>query len=317
MKKAFRLIISTLFLASVVWLTGMVKVSAAPLNMPDGTVFDPVFYAETYKDLKTYYGYNAGALWKHYNECGKNEGRIPTASYNTVGWVAVMEDGGFFNPTFYAENNPDVVAACGSTDKALYKHYVNFGKAEHRQGYPGETFLTPGIINKNVPYPYYIRINRAACTVTVFGADEKGEYTVPYKAFVCSPGTDTPLGVFRSAQNARWLAFDGNQYGQYTKRIVNRIWFHSVMYNGKNPANLDWRAYNRLGTVCSHGCIRLEAGNAKWIYENCPVGTVVEIYDDAANPGPLGKPAAMKINGGDPRRGWDPTDPDPANPWLQ
>ena len=145
MKKAFRLIISTLFLASVVWLTGMVKVSAAPLNMPDGTVFDPVFYAETYKDLKTYYGYNAGALWKHYNECGKNEGRIPTASYNTVGWVTVMEDGGFFNPTFYAENNPDVVAACGSTDKALYRHYVNFGKAEHRQGYPGETFLTPGI----------------------------------------------------------------------------------------------------------------------------------------------------------------------------
>lgn len=40
------------------------------------------------------------------------------------------------------------------------------------------------------------------------------------------------------------------------------------------------------------------------------------IYDDAQNPGPLGLPGTLQI---DPKnetlRGWDPTDPDPANPW--
>lgn len=317
MKKGITWIICSALLGFAVLFAFKVNVFAAPLRMPDGTIFDPVYYADNNKDLKTYFGYNGGALWKHYNECGRNEGRICTASSETVGSVNVMADGTLFNATFYADNNPDVVASVGNTEKALYNHYARYGRAEGRKAYPGETTLTPGVINTNVPYPYYIRINRAACTVTVFGMDTEGNYSVPYKVFVCSPGTDTPLGVFKSAQNARWLAFDGNQYGQYTKRIVNRIWFHSVMYNGKNPANLDWRAYNRLGTVCSHGCIRLEAGNAKWIYDNCPVGTVVEIYDDAANPGPLGKPAAMKISGSDPRRGWDPTDPDPANPWLQ
>ena len=52
-----------------------------------------------------------------------------------------------------------------------------------------------------------------------------------------------------------------------------------------------------------------------WVYENCPSGTTVEFYDDADNPGPLGKPDPVTIDLSDERAGWDPTDPDPANPW--
>ena len=44
---------------------------------------------------------------------------------------------------------------------------------------------------------------------------------------------------------------------------------------------------------------------AKWIYDNCPLNTKVTIYD-SSNPGPLGKPATIKIPAG---QNWDPTDP--------
>lgn len=36
------------------------------------------------------------------------------------------------------------------------------------------------------PYPYYIRVNRTGNCVTIYTKDEEGEYTVPYKAMICS-----------------------------------------------------------------------------------------------------------------------------------
>lgn len=43
-------------------------------------------------------------------------------------------------------------------------------------------------------------------------------------------------------------------------------------------------------------------------------GTKVEFYT-SSNPGPLGKPTAQKITEDEEVRNWDPTDPDPNNPW--
>ena len=64
------------------------------------------------------------------------------------------------------------------------------------------------------------------------------------------------------------------------------------------------------------GCVRLTVEDAKWIAENCPEGTTVEIYD-GEDPGPLGKPEAQKLDKSDPDYHWDPTDPDEENPWQQ
>lgn len=54
--------------------------------------------------------------------------------------------------------------------------------------------------------------------------------------------------------------------------------------------------------------------DAKWIYDNCKSGTTVEFYS-SEDPGPFGKPEAMKITNYQDYRGWDPTDPDENNPW--
>ena len=53
---------------------------AAPLNMPDGTIFDPIYYADTYGDLKAAFGYNEKDLWAHYDKYGRAEGRACTGS---------------------------------------------------------------------------------------------------------------------------------------------------------------------------------------------------------------------------------------------
>ena len=47
----------------------------------------------------------------------------------------VMPDGGVFDAEYYAQNNPDVVAAFGTDKELLYSHYVNCGRAEGRQGF--------------------------------------------------------------------------------------------------------------------------------------------------------------------------------------
>ncbi|MBQ6903979.1 MAG: hypothetical protein IJQ26_05610 [Lachnospiraceae bacterium] len=57
--------------------------------------------------------------------------------------------------------------------------------------------------------------------------------------------------------------------------------------------------------------------DVKWIYDACPPGTTVELYDDPDNPGPLGKPVPPLIGTESEKRGWDPTDPHPDNPWRR
>jgi hypothetical protein len=123
------------------------------------------------------------------------------------------------------------------------------------------------------------------------------------------------LGVYQTPSRYRWLPLYGGVYGQYATRIHKSILFHSVPYYSQNPGDLEYEEYNKLGTSASLGCIRLCVRDAKWIFDNCPVGTTVELYDDANDPGPLGKPVPLTIDVNSENRGWDPTDPDPGNPW--
>lgn len=169
--------------------------------------------------------------------------------------------------------------------------------------------------NKDTSFPYYIKINYTANCITVYQKDSSGNYTVPVKAIVCSTGTATPRsGVYKMSQKYRWHELNGNLYGQYCSRITGHILFHSVPYTKASPDSLKYTYYDKLGTKASAGCIRLTTADAIWIYNNCPIGTMVEFYG-SSNPGPLGKPSAKKISSNVQCRNWDPTDPDSRNPW--
>ena len=60
----------------------------------------------------------------------------------------------------------------------------------------------------------------------------------------------------------------------------------------------------------------MKVEDVKWIYDNCPQGFPCVIYDDSVTAGPLGTPDFVRIDPADERRCWDPSDPDPNNPWL-
>lgn len=167
--------------------------------------------------------------------------------------------------------------------------------------------------------PYYITVNRAANVVTVYGLDRNGCYTVPVKAMICSvgkAGSVTPRGNYSLGGRRAWCHMIDGSWGQYATSFYGSYLFHSVCYSAADPAKLLTYEYNMLGGPASLGCVRLQTADAKWIYDNCAAGTKVRIYDDAASPGPLGKPekAVGEIT---PAldNGWDPTDPRADNPW--
>lgn len=166
--------------------------------------------------------------------------------------------------------------------------------------------------------PYLIMVNRAMCCVTIYEKDETGQFTVPVKAFVCSVGReghDTPTGTYTTSDMFRWAVMADSTRAQYVYRFKGSYLFHSVPYLSSSKDTLEAEEYNKLGSPASLGCVRLCVADAIWIYENCPVNTTVILYDDESSPGPLGKPESIKIPLDSPYAGWDPTDPDEANPW--
>ena len=154
---------------------------------------------------------------------------------------------------------------------------------------------------------YEITVNRAKCQVTVYAKDGGNGYIIPVKTFACSvglPNTPTPTGTFRTPIKYRWHTLMGPSYGQYCTRVVGGVLFHSVAGSNMSSYNLSAAEYNKLGQPASHGCIRLTVRDAKWIYDNCKLGTKVTISDTAATP--FDKPSTPKIPAS---QNWDPTDP--------
>ncbi|MBR0416467.1 MAG: DUF5011 domain-containing protein [Firmicutes bacterium] len=182
--------------------------------------------------------------------------------------------------------------------------------------------------------PYLVAVNRAYNCVTVYAQDGNGNYTAPVCAFPCSTareGYNTPTSIevsgqrFHSAWRADWCYMVDGSWGRYAISIDTTlapnpydqwgIMFHSVCYYSQSIDDLEYDEYNKLGGVASLGCIRLCLRDEKWLYDNCPEGFPIVIYDDWTSPGPLGKPDPIRIDTSDWRKGWDPTDPDPNNPW--
>ena len=183
-------------------------------------------------------------------------------------------------------------------------------------------FLLQGIVssNQNRAYAYEVGsyeiwVNRLQNVVTVYQYTNKG-YWVPVKAMICSTGKNnsTPLGTFSVSSKRVWGYLFGGVSGQYTTQFYGDFLFHSVPYSSygvKSSLKTDY--YNLLGQQASMGCVRLQVADAKWIYYYCPYGTPVHIYE-SSNPPDLGKPTVFTLTSG---IGWDPTDPDPANPYQR
>ncbi len=212
-------------------------------------------------------------------------------------------------------NTNEVAATVGNTEKETMD-LEDFSQIA--SGGATQSGESDKVTTTNPNLPYLIKVNRQQNIVTVYVKNAYGEYTIPYKAMVCSVGfdDDTPTGTFQIYQRYKWLPLYGGVYGQYSVRFNGPILFHSVPYYTQDKGDLKYNEYNKLGNPASQGCVRLSVADAKWIYDNCANGTVVVVYDSSA-PEPLTPASPIKIDTSSPNRGWDPTDPDPKNPWRR
>lgn len=156
--------------------------------------------------------------------------------------------------------------------------------------------------------PFHIKINKQANCLTVFAQDGANGFIIPVKSFLTSTGDDTPLGTFTIPEKYRWRLMINDVYTQYATRLGAGLPFliHSIIYDQPNSYTVWASTYNHLGVARSAGCIRLTTGDSKWIYDNCPVGTTVTVYNSAV-PGPFERPTIAEEIAFE--QTWDPTDP--------
>ena len=135
------------------------------------------------------------------------------------------------------------------------------------------------------PPPFHIVVDVANQVTSVYGRDEKGEYTVVVRQMLCSTGMKaTPSDVgdwVLNGRHASWCIFPkwGNSYARYWTQINGSIAFHSPIYTAVSNSAMKISSYKKLGQRASHGCIRLAVWDAKWIHDNVGKGTVVSIVE--------------------------------------
>ena len=92
----------------------------------------------------------------------------------------------------------------------------------------------------------------------------------------CTSGAaSTPTVKGQFTVGSKGLAFGSGYTCWYYTQFYGDYLFHSILYN---PGSMTSVQDGRLGINASHGCIRLAIQNAKWIYDNIPVGTKVVVY---------------------------------------
>ena len=90
-----------------------------------------------------------------------------------------------------------------------------------------------------------------------------------------APSTPTVTGSFTTASKGYYFDSGAARCFYFTQFYGNYL-FHSVLYyQDSSPQRV---MDGRVGVGVSHGCVRLELGNAKWIYDNIPYGTRVISY---------------------------------------
>lgn len=86
-------------------------------------------------------------------------------------------------------------------------------------------------------------------------------------------GTPTITGHFFVQGKGPSFKTGNNIICKYYTQIQGNYLFHSILYD-ENGNVVD----GTLGASLSHGCMRLAVQNAKYIYDNMPMGTAIWIY---------------------------------------
>lgn len=142
---------------------------------------------------------------------------------------------------------------------------------------------TPEPTPVEVEFPYYLYVEKGSYTLTIYKADDRGEYTEVVATYrIAHGGNKTPAGVFTLGERDRWHDFPDGGTVQYATRYHERLYVHSPLYARDNAAQLWPRYYDGdhgIGGSNTGGCLRMVTEAARFIYENCAEGTTLEIVN--------------------------------------
>jgi len=164
---------------------------------------------------------------------------------------------------------------------------------------------------------------------SVVAYESKDGDWIQLRVMICSTGRkghETPTGSYKISDRYAYHRLgtaDTRCYGFWACRFRHHYLFHSVPINVKatkaeqGHSMCDMHKFEQLGSVASDGCVRVTVGDAKWIYDLSANETVLVRIVNDDGPIPPAPPAVIweepytDKNG----YGWDPTDPDPDNPY--
>lgn len=168
--------------------------------------------------------------------------------------------GGKYNTHAYVTKN-GVRSAVGSTSYSLERIQT------------AQQFMNAKANMYSSRTPYLLLVNRSTHKVGIYQGWQGNWRCIQY--WDCSdgaPSTPTVEGTFQVGSKGYYFDSGSARCYWYTQFRGNYL-FHSVLYN-KNGTLMD----GRLGMPLSHGCVRLNINNAKWIYDTIPAGSTVVVY---------------------------------------
>ena len=122
---------------------------------------------------------------------------------------------------------------------------------------------------------YLLLIDQTTRHVGIF-TGSKGNWSLNqyWSCSVGAPSTPTVTGEF-TVQDKGFYFDSGSARCFYWTRFYGGYLFHSTLYYQNNRFQpMD----STLGAAISHGCVRLQINNAKWIQDNVPYGSKVVSY---------------------------------------
>ncbi len=216
--------------------------------------------------------------WGSYN--GNKYYLNPSTGFPYKGWVS-------FGTTYYYANSKGIMVSGWHNISGDYYYFYPDSKKMARNttidgyviGANGKR-LPKGLGDMSrkaqsyySPTGYLLLVNRATHKVGVF-AGRQGAWTNMFY-WDCgdgAPSTPTVTGVFKVGMKGYYFDSGSARCFWYTQFYGNYL-FHTVLCY-KDGRIMD----GRVGMALSHGCVRLQISNAKWIYDNIPRNTTVVVY---------------------------------------
>ena len=197
--------------------------------------------------------------------------RVHVQNYGWMGWTSNGNQAGTSGISYRIEAIqvkilPKGAKAPGSTGRPFTNKAVN--------RLPADQQAMLNVANRySSRTNWLLLINNAACRVGVYQGSRGNWRQVAY--WLCSPGKpSTPTVRGEYTVTGRGYSFGHGYTCYYYTQFYGNYLFHSVLYDQGTFRVQD----GRLGQQLSHGCVRLDINNAKWIYQNIPNGTKVVSY---------------------------------------